>query len=405
MLIEFSVANYLSFQEPVTFSMRAAKLRSKNKELHQDAVFEAGHKLKLLKSAAIYGANASGKSNLIAALRFMQQMVLGSAQRQSTDPIGTQPFALNTNTENAPSYFQIVFALDDKIYRYGFELDREKVHAEWLYHTRQRETMLFLREGQEFEISGAFKEGRGLEDKIRPNALFLSVADQFNGSVSRSILTWFELKLYLISGLTDDNHKYHTVIRAADESYRASIVAFIKELDVSIVDIQKSKQIKLEFPISDKVSEEELEKLKHKFNIQFNTFHKKYTGQDEIDVATFSLEQESEGTRKMFFLAGLVFNTLILGAVLVIDEFDTHLHPLLSAKIIRLFNSCETNPRNAQLVFATHDTTLLDKDFFRRDQIWFTKKKLPRRDRFVFAGRVSGAQRCLVCQRLYCWQI
>jgi hypothetical protein len=380
MLIEFSVGNYRSFQGIVTFSMRAAKLRAKNKQLDEEMVFSVKNRLNLLKSAAIYGANASGKSNLIAALRFMQQMVLTSAQRQSSDATGTSPFALNIETENAPSYFQAVFALNGSVYRYGFELDREKIHAEWLYHHRQRETALFLREGQDFKISSVFKEGLSLDSKTRPNALFLSVVDQFNGKIAGDILTWFKRQLRIISGLNDEEYLLFTAKRMEQEPFRTNIVAFVKELDVGIIDIQQSlHQIEVKFP--NDIPEElraflpDTERFPIKIvGTQFNTLHKKYVGNEEAGNAMFDLSQESEGTRKLFFLAGLLLDTLNIGAVLFIDEFDARLHPLLCAKIAHLFNSRETNPHNAQLVFATHDTNLLDKNTFRRDQIWFTEK-------------------------------
>lgn len=379
MLIEFSAGNYRSFQETVTFSMQAAKLRSKDKRLDQEAVFTVNGKFSLLKSAAIYGANASGKSNLIDALSFMSQMVLSSAQRQSTDPTGAAPFALNTKTEKSPSIFQIIFFINGKTYRYGFEIDQEKVHAEWLYHRRKRETVLFLREGQEFEISNVFKEGAGLERKTRSNALFLSVVDQFNGEIAATIIHWFKHQLRIVSGLRDEQYLFFTAKRMENESFRMDIVAFVKELDVGIIDIQKSQR-PFKMPVTADMPEKlrnfllDPEIIKNTQKIQFDTIHKKYSGTDEAGNGLFALEQESEGTRKLFFLSGLLLDTLNNGAILLIDEFDARLHPLLSTKIISLFNSKETNPHNAQLIFATHDTKLLDKNVFRRDQIWFTEK-------------------------------
>ena len=382
MLIEFSVGNYRSFKDTVTFSMRAAKLYSKDKQLDKDAVFPVRNKLGLLKSAAIYGANASGKSNLIAALRFMLFTVL-SFRQISIRPKLT-PFILNTETENGPSYFQIIFSLDNKIYRYGFEIDKNKIHAEWLYHRGERETALFLREEQEFELSGVFKEGKDLTDKTRPDVLFLSVVDQFNGTISGSILRWFNHRLRVISGLSDNDY-IHFTARLMDENAQAreEIIAFVKALDVGIVNIQKSQRsIESQFPDNalDNMHEKMRELLldpeirQNSEKLLFDTQHKKYNGAKEEGTALLRLEQESEGTRKLFFLAGLLLNTLQTGSILIIDEFDARLHPLLSAEIIRLFRSHESNPLNAQLIFSTHDTNLLDKDCFRRDQIWFTEK-------------------------------
>ena len=179
MLIEFSVGNYRSFKEKVTFSMVAANLVSQDKNLDTNNVFAVDKELSLVKSAAIYGANASGKSNLAKALQFMKWfMVNSSKETQSTEAIGVEKFRLSTETDDQPSFFEIVFLLDGQQHRYGFTADREKVRSEWLYYVpKTRETKLFDRQEDTFDVAKILK-ANGIPARTRDNALFLSVSAQ-----------------------------------------------------------------------------------------------------------------------------------------------------------------------------------------------------------------------------------
>ncbi len=388
MLVEFNVGNFRSFKDVVTFSMLTAKLKSKNKALDERNVFLANDTLELLKSAAIYGANASGKSNLIQAMMFMRRFVLDSSREtQVTDSIKVDRYRLNTEMETQPAYFEIIFYQDTTRYRYGFTLDEEKIHEEWLYHVpNKRESKLFLREGNDFEISSVFKEGRGLETKTRPNALFLSVVAQFNGKISQKILVWFR-NLILVWGVDDASYRPIThILMDGDGPLQQSIVAFIKHLDVGISDINvEMKPIseqKMLRDFVDAVQESLPENLKNRFTFtpemeqNVLTLHKKYDETNQhISNIEFNLNaHESEGTKKAFYLSGLILLALQTGRVFIIDELDVSLHPLITVAFITLFNAQATNPRNAQLIFTTHDTNLLSHQYFRRDQIWFTEK-------------------------------
>ena len=200
MLVEFSVGNYRSFKEPVTFSMVAANIVAKDKKLDENNVFAVDDELKLLKSAAIYGANASGKSNIVKALSFMKWfMVNSSRETQSTDTIDVEPFRLSTDTEKEPSYFELVFLMGGKRYRYGFEADNKQIVSEWLYYVpKVRETRLFEREKNNFKISKNYK-AYGIQKVTRDNALFLSVSAQFNMGIAEDILNFVSDELNIIS--------------------------------------------------------------------------------------------------------------------------------------------------------------------------------------------------------------
>jgi len=347
MLIEFSIGNYKSFMETMSFSMVAARLTAKDKRLDKHNVFKVGNDLRLLKTAALYGANASGKSNFIDAIRFMKGFVLSSSKdTQADEQISVEPFRLSTETTNQPSLFEMVFLLDGRRYRYGFEATSERVVAEWLFHVPTiREAKLFERRDSKFEVTNTFREGKELRDKTRDNALFLSVVAQFNGAISNKLLQWFR-NLGLIFGLNDDGLRRYTIRRLNEKKHRDEILHLIRRLDVGIDGIQVRKS-----PLDDLSNQERIDVL---------TAHRKFDAQGESMAFEFfdMNNNESEGTKKVFSMAGPLVQTLTNGNVLIIDELDARLHPVITRAIIGLFNSSETNPRNAQLIFATHDTNL-----------------------------------------------
>lgn len=379
MLIEFSVGNYRSFKEPVTFSMVAANLVAKDKNLDANNVFAADKDLRLLKSAAIYGANASGKSNLARALSFMKQFMINSSKEtQSTDEIGVEPFRLNTETEGKPSYFELVFLMDGRKYRYGFEATRERVTSEWLFYVpKVRETKLFERD---FDTIRPYKnyDADGIQQRTRSNALFLSVSAQFNVELAERILEWLTDNLNIISGLHDRAYRDYTVKCFTNNENRSDIVNLIKKLDLGISEIKVEQEDFTVDSLPDEIPDE-LKKILVKAGGKATSIgigHRKfdregnYKSLEEFDLVS----HESEGTQKVFALAGPLITALKKGEVLIIDEFDARLHPLISLAIVEMFNSQETNSNNAQLIFITHDTNLLSNKNFRRDQIWFTEK-------------------------------
>jgi len=377
MLIKFSTGNCLSFKDPVTLDLTATRIE----EFSDDNVIEL-EKIKLLKSAVIYGANASGKSNLLRAIGFMRFMVINSSKEsQSNEEIDIQPFLFSTESENKPSLFEIVFLLDGVRYRYGFEVDKRRIQSEWLYFSpREADRKLFVREKDSFEINkNAFREGIGLEEKTRENALFLSVVSQFNGNLSKQILSWFQ-KLHSISGLSDENYAPFTVNLLRSQEKKKKLLEMLKSADYFIEDVTVDEfemtSERLPDGIPESVRKEFLRKAAgKKFVAIDNAMHPKFDEKGEqIGLEPLAFDQESEGTKKYFFLSGPILDTLACGDILLVDEMDARLHPLLTRQIVKLFNSSKTNTNNAQLVFATHDTNLLSAKIFRRDQVWFTER-------------------------------
>jgi uncharacterized protein len=363
MLIEFSVGNYRSFKEVVTFSMVAAPIVVGDSPINRNNLFLATKEIELLKSAAIYGANASGKSNLVRAISFMKEFTINSVVgSRITSEINTEFYRLNTEFEGEPSYFEMVFIIGTARYRYGFEVDRQIVISEWLYQTlRTKEAQLFDREGSRIKVFSRFGEGQSLENKTRKNALFLSVAAQFNGKIAREIIFWLH-ELNIFNSLDDDDYDNLTIDTLIQGHQTQDLIGLVTSLDLGIQDIQMIKTPIPEFPGG--------------ISYEVKTAHWKYD-RDGNKVATeyFELdEDESAGTQKLFNISGLLINILQAGEILIVDELDARLHPLISCAIVKLFNSPITNPRNAQLIFTTHDTNLLSANMFRRDQIWFTEK-------------------------------
>ncbi|MBD1214968.1 MAG: AAA family ATPase [Dolichospermum sp.] len=388
MLIEFQVGNFLSFKDIVTFSMVASDINSQDTELDENNVFSVNQELKLLKTTAIYGANASGKSNLAKAFSFMRNFVINSSKEmQITDFINVEHFRLSTETENKPSFFQTTFYLNKKTYKYGFKVSQDKVVEEWLFfQSKIKEYQLFQRNGNKFKISKkSFQEGFNLEEKTKHNSLFISVVAQFNGNISAEIIKWFDRSQVISGSGTHDNlYKEFTLKSFESPLIKKDSINLIKDLDLSIQDIDITKEkLSLEnlpSSIPDELKTMILRSSSGEFS-SIQTSHEKYNENGEIiGFEKFDLEKnESEGTKKLFYFSALLLTALRYNQVLIIDELDARLHPIITHKIIELFNSKKYNQKSAQLVFMTHDTNLLNPNLFgsrllRRDQIWFTEK-------------------------------
>jgi AAA15 family ATPase/GTPase len=376
MLLEFSVANYLSFKTKTTLSLFATPIKE-----HVDANIFSAERYDLLKGAVIYGANASGKSNFIKAMSTMRRLVLQSFEQSSTDELDIIPFLLSTETEDQPSFFEAVFLVDNIRYRYGFEVNNNNVNAEWLFEAqKQAEKPLFIRQQEGIEVmTKSFPEGRDLEERTRENALFLAVVDQFNGKIAKKIMKWFN-NFITISGLSHEGYKGVTFGMLENKETQKTLLDFYKKLDLGFDDLAISKKPfdpkELPGDMPEGLLKQLVTDLEGAFKIDIKTIHKKYDSKDKIvgKIEFDMRSQESSGTNKLFNISGPVFDVLNDGGALVVDELDASLHPLLTLAITKLFNSKEFNCNNAQLIFATHDTNLLYYGNYRRDQIYFVEK-------------------------------
>jgi uncharacterized protein len=375
MLLEFSVGNFLSFRDRKTLNLAATAIKEhvNTNTIHKE-------KNSLLKGAVIYGANSSGKTNLIRAMSTMRRLVLQSFEQSSTAELDITPFLLQTETEEKPSFFEVLFLLNNTRYRYGFEANNTSIKAEWLYEAKkQTEKTLFVREEDGIEVMKIFPEGKDLEEKTRNNALFLTVVDQFNGKTAKAIINWFN-NFVTISGLKHERYTGITFKMLEDETTKPSLQEFFNKTDLGFDAVTLNKRAfdasRLPKDMPDSIMQELSTKLEGKTMVDATTLHKKYnSNQKEIGIVEFDMDsQESAGTNKIFNISGAIFDVLADGGLLVIDELDSSLHPLLTLAITQLFHSADKNPNNAQLIFATHDTNLLTYGNFRRDQIYFVEK-------------------------------
>ena len=324
--------------------MVASSLKAKKAELNETNLFPAHGKLKLLTCAAIYGANASGKSNLIAAMNFMRQFVILSANvREEEGEVGieVEPFRLSTETDSEPSFFEMVFIVKERRYRYGFEVTADRVEAEWLYvASKARESKLFEREEDTIEPGGEFKaEGGDLVERTRPNSLFLSVCAQFNGEIAIEVLGWFR-SLGITTGLMDLDEGMRRVTERMfrNEDTAKAIENLLTQMDLGIDAIHLER---VEVPIPNLPSlpddaPDDLRKLHDEVrNMRatwvsireafrelidldlierevVRTVHRKVGGGNQSDLEElFDLDgHESEGTKKLFSLSGPLVGTL-----------------------------------------------------------------------------------------------
>ena len=376
MLIEFTVGNFLSFNTKRTLSFKAAAISD------LDNLFTIDN-YKLLRSAVVYGANSSGKSNLIKALDGMRNILLNSVKLNDKDPLDYTPFLLSEQSEHAPTHFETEFLIGGKTYRYGFEYTLESIVNEWLFVKQgvtKKETTLFIRTKDGIGITDQFVEGKGKEEATNDNRLFVSLVAQLGGEISKQIIEWFR-SYNVISGLAHQEYNGFTMRMLHDkkEGCEQALSLFQKlKLGFQELMVKESEfnvsDLPIDFP--DSVKSKLSKDYSGKKMLSIKTMHNKYDSQGLIiDSVAFDKDRsESEGTKKIIDLTGPIFDSLLTGKMLIIDELDAKLHPLLTIQLVNLFNKKETNPKNSQLLFATHDTNLLNADLFRRDQIWFTEK-------------------------------
>lgn len=384
MLVEFSVENYRSFKNEVTLSMVAAP-GSDHPKTDQNTFTPGGiNDFPLIKSAGIFGANASGKSNLIKAVGLMKKMVITSVDKKEKG-FNVSPYRFEPECrEKKPSKFEIVFIHEGVRYAYGFAVDREKVHHEYLYSYRsQKGKKIFeriLNEDGKYKYSpgAANKKPWGdLQALTRPDSLFLTVANNYNVEEAKSIVSWFvnkiridgDLELYISS-----EFGIETVSAVELSDMKKKIMQLMKEADLHINDIYVRKETAavknfpegpFTLPGLKKIDQDTVE-----LSVVLCRHRTAKPGDEESDL---SIYEESEGTRRYFDLLGPLIETFDKSCILLADELDVHLHPLMTRHIVEMFHNGNRNKNNAQLIFTTHADNLLDYELLRRDQIWFTQ--------------------------------
>ena len=377
MILEFTVENYRSFYGKKTLVLEADKAL---KECSETNLFACSKHI-LLRTLALYGANSSGKSNLVSAMYTMARCILLSVRLNDNEELEYDPFLLLTDNER-PTMFEVIFLKGEYCYRYGFRYNLERIVDEWLFRKttpRSKEQMMFVRNEEGICVQEKnFPEGIGYEEKINDNRLFLSLCQQLGGEISRQVLSWFQSDFNVISGLNNQQYRsYSKLFFHKKEQSSVDALEFFQKLRLgfnSILTHEEEPNIPSDLTIELRAMFQK--EIQGKKSIELDSVHNIYSDKGKVvSSVNFSFEErESSGTNKLFDLSGPIFDTLYTGATLVIDELDAKMHPLISQYIIELFNNPETNPKNAQLIFTTHDTHLLSQKILRRDQIWFTEK-------------------------------
>ena len=355
MLIRFSFKNFKSFKNENVLDMEATSLKE-----HEYNVVKTDQ-VNLLKVAAIYGANASGKTNVLQAFDYMKKRILVSDDSKKNSPIdedNVYSFMIN----NEPISLEVeILAKNNKIYKYGFDVLKDSIVSEWLYMKKiNKFYSIFEREKNNVTMKSNNKIS-GLVN-IDERTLFLNIYSKIDKDNEdfNNVYDWFVNANYLDLG----NPRFEDFINTrislkilSDEKYKKELLRFIKTFDSGIEGIKTTPDSIEEVQNNNRVVKVEL-------------IHR---GENN-ELKALPLELESNGTRKMFHLFDFFMDALRNGMVLFIDELDAKLHPLLTRYIINLFHNSETNIGNGQLIYSTHDTVNLNKETFRRDEIWFTEK-------------------------------
>ena len=362
MIVNFALKNYKSFHQQVSLSLIASALKE-TYALPAKAATTDTHGLPILPVAAIFGANASGKSNLIDAMAMMKFHIQTSLAKDNViNKIQVEPFLLSIASRNQPTEFEISFITKQKLFRYGFLADKNRVFEEWLYEKdlkeRAKEKELFYRQEDILDYHPTlFKVGKVIQEQrlAKESVLILTLGYQLNDELAKTVMEWF-INFNVLKGHKYDGYKDFSLKQIEDETEIAGeMKELIRYADTGIQDLSTATIFG------------NPEVLAH-----HAVFDEKGEATDEYMLILD--KQESEGTKKFFNLSGPALNSLKYGKVLVIDELDAQLHPNLMEKLVEMFQNRRINTKGAQLIFAGHNTNVLNAHLLRRDQVWITEK-------------------------------
>jgi AAA15 family ATPase/GTPase len=376
MLVEFTVENFRSIKERQTLSM----VSTGGKELRDsNTISILNGKQSLVRSAVIYGPNAAGKSNLIKALDTMEKIVLKSAKWQRGDKLPVTPYLFDPITAVLPTKFSVIIIQDNTRYDYGFAVTTERVTEEWLWAYPKGRAQTWIDRKYNFTTAeyewGSTEKLLGArqlwQDATRPNALFLSTAIQLNNKQLQPVFDWFNT---VAKFLHKDVFPLFSIEIANSQEGKAALVQLLRYADFAIADLEiqheKFHPDKLPGDLPDELRIQLAEQLEDTESVNIQTVH---IGPNDY-VASLDLDEESEGTKKFFAFAGPWLDVLKNGWVLIVDELNNSLHPALVKYLVQMFHNPQINTKNAQLIFTTHETSILSQSVFRRDQVWFVEK-------------------------------
>ncbi len=383
MLLRFGVSNYRSILERQELSLVATSLKDDQRGLIPSNLTSSSS---TVPSAIIYGANASGKSNVLAALQFLRSAVISShSQGFPGSRALRQAFALAHDSANQPSVLDIDFIVDNVRYHFGFEATDLAFKKEWLYALRSgRRQMLYERTTENNIIFGRGLKGRNrvIADLMRDNSLFISTAIQNNHEELTKVSSFFRSIVFTdVMSVPGSFISYEF----KDVEIDQRTINFLRMAGTGVVDFKRVERQRTEEELRvakvvtnffrslntdpDLITESFEREFSEK-NISIKLAHKGEGGEEVL----FDPDSESAGTRRLLILAGSIFKALDTGSLMIVDELDASLHTQVCEALVALFSDQRQNPRGAQLVATTHDTNLMRCNILRRDQIWFTEK-------------------------------
>lgn len=379
MIAKIAITNFRSIRDKVELSIIKSSISG-----HPSNLVKVSKGFQLLKSTVIYGPNASGKSTVLLALKAIKTLVASSSRNRTNQLIKQyEPFKLDKSKENAPVVFEISFFLKKVLFEFAFSFNRYSILSEELhFYPKGVRSLLYQRKrGREIKYGEYFKGGKKIvEELLQDNQLFISKAGENNPVSLKDPYLFFieQLEVFPFIDTYEESNLNRLFVKrlAEDGNSRFSRLfnRLICALDTGIKSISAIELDWKKFRLDPKLPDEVKEKLLEDFKYDIKTVHPVFKDQQPDGEVSFRLREESKGTQSLFVVAGIILDTLLKGNVLVIDEFESNLHPEITRYLIRLFHNPATNPYNAQLIFATHDVSQLSGDTFRRDQIWFTEK-------------------------------
>lgn len=348
MLLQFSVTNHRSIKDTATISMKASKDSSM-----KNSLISPDEKKELVPVMALYGANAAGKSNVLHALLLMKEMVCGNyAKLLKGENLPQEPFAFMDQSQE-PTSFEIIYFYKGIKYAYGYSFNRSSILTEYLYHwPKGREALVFSREKDDFEFRENVQEQMTLAGRTAENRLYLVSSNEWNCVQTEKAYQWFYKKLKGITGNAE-------------------------ALDITLLAIQKGgrkKQLILKEIMYANLGIKDVRVIGSKENSEIEIVHRLVSEGGKATEYSLRMGQESIGTQKFFSRIGMWMEALQNGSVLVVDEIESSMHPLLTRHLIEMVQDADVNVNHAQLIFTTHDTGFLDLTLLRRDQIWFVEK-------------------------------
>lgn len=388
MLIEFRFKNYRSFRDEAVLSMEATGLGTFKNSLI------SYNRIKLLPGAAIYGKNGGGKSNVIRAFWLAVQFIKNAQRTQHEKAaIPVIPFALNDYSASEPTEFEFIYTLDDIRYWYSFSATREKIFTESLYHApKGQKALVFSREGQTFSFTEDKSRRKLISEAVAENQLYFSVACTMNDAACSRAMRWFREMVFFSRDYSDIPRQL--LDYSNDTNMLRAISDYAKAADLGIEDMQfeiNSQEVDDEAALPDNLPEgmkAALVQFLHTLSETSNnsevrlkmgevTATSKHKGRNKNGASQLyplELEDESDGTRKLMSIAPAIESVLARGGILLVDEIERELHPMLVDFVVSKFQSKRTNPYGAQIIFTTHNTELLNMELLRKDQLYFADK-------------------------------